>query len=317
MIARRTLCAALTGLAVFAAVPFAATLAPAQAADDWREQVPVFRVGILGGENEADRLKNYACFKDILESRLKLPVELYPASDYAGVMQGLISKNLEYAGLGSSGYAGISIQDPDAVEPLVTVEQVDGSLGYYSVMYVRADSPYQSLDDLKGKTLAFADPNSTSGYLVPSYELKASGFDPKTFFSNTGFGGGHEQAVVAVLNDQYDAGVTWTSGVGEKTEGYSRGNLRKMVDKGALNMDDIRIIWKSNLITNGPRVIRKDLPQELKDMMRGILVNLPLENPACAQAIAGGEFNSFQPVGHDFYMPIIEMRRALLKARRG
>lgn len=312
MIARRIL------LAAAAMAALAATSAnDAVAADDWRKDVPVFRVGILGGENEADRLKNYACFKDHLEARLDIPVELYPASDYAGVMQSLISGNLEYAGLGSAGYAGISIQEPDAVEPLVTTEQVDGSLGYYSVMYVRADSPYKSLDDLKGKTLAFADPNSTSGYLVPSYELKTSGYDPKTFFSKTGFGGGHEQAVVAVLNNQYDAGVTWTSGVGEKSAGYSRGNLRKMVDKGALNMDDIRIIWTSNLITNGPRVIRKDVPQELKDLMRGILVNLPLEDRACAEAIAGGKFNSFQPIGHDFYKPIIEMRRELLAARRG
>ena len=264
MIARRILLAA-AGMAALATSVSTDVLA----ADDWREQVPVFRVGILGGENEADRLKNYACFKDHLETRLGVPVELYPASDYAGVMQGLISGNLEYAGLGSSGYAGISIQEPHAVEPLVTTEQVDGSLGYYSVMYVRADSPYKSLDDLKDKTLAFADPNSTSGYLVPSYELKSQGYDPKEFFSKTGFGGGHEQAVVAVLNDQYDAGVTWTSGVGEKSKGYSRGNLRKMVDKGALNMDDIRIIWQSNLITNGPRVIRKDVRGLLQLLKRG------------------------------------------------
>jgi len=317
MITRRSLGAALAGFAAVAALATTSPINTASAAEDWREQVPVFRVGILGGENEADRLKNYACFKDMLEARLEVPVELYPASDYAGVMQGLISGNLEYAGLGSSGYAGISIQEPDAVEPLVTTEQVDGSLGYYSVMYVRADSPYQSLDDLKGKTLAFADPNSTSGYLVPSYELKEGGFDPKKHFSETGFGGGHEQAVIAVLNGQYDAGVTWTSGVGEKKEGYSRGNLRKMVDKGALNMDDIRIIWQSNLITNGPRVIRKNVPQELKDLMRGILVNMPLEDPDCAQAIAGGEINGFQPIGHDFYLPIINMRRELLKSRRG
>lgn len=312
MIGRRTLGVALAGITALAAITTVA-----QAADDWRKQVPVFRVGILGGENEADRLKDNTCFKRLLETRLGVPVELYPASDYAGVMQGLISGNLEYAGLGSAAYAGIHIQDPEAVEPLVTTEQVDGSLGYYSVLYVRADSPYKTLEDLKGKTLAFADPNSTSGYLVPAFELKQQGYDPKTFFSQTGFGGGHEQAVVAVLNKQYDAGVTWTSGVGEQVEGYSRGNLRKMVDKGALDMKDIRVVWKSNLITNGPRVIRKNVPQELKDLVRGILVNMPIENRQCAEAIAGGEFNSFQPINHEFYKTIIEMRSELKKARRG
>ncbi|MEM8949545.1 MAG: phosphate/phosphite/phosphonate ABC transporter substrate-binding protein [Pseudomonadota bacterium] len=157
------------------------------ASADWKEDVPVIRIGILGGENEADRLKNYACFAEIIEGDFGVPVELYPAADYAGVMQGLISDNLEVASLGSSAYAGIYLQDPEAVEPLVTTKQVDGSLGYYSVMMVRADSPYQSIDDLEGKNLAFADPNSTSGYLVPSAELKLKGYDPEAFFGSAGF----------------------------------------------------------------------------------------------------------------------------------
>lgn len=283
----------------------------------WKDEVPVWRIGILGGENEADRLKAYDCWKEIVEEELGVPVELYPAADYAGVMQGLISGNLETAGLGSAGYAGIHLQDPDAVEPVVTTEQIDGSLGYYSVMYVKSDSPYQSVDDLKGETLAFADPNSTSGYLVPSYELKQEGYPPDEHFASTGFGGGHEQAVVAVLNDQYDAGVTWTSGVGEESEGYSRGNLRKMVDKGALDMDQIRIIWKSNLITNGPHVVRADLPEAVKETYKRLLLGLRDRDQACFQDIAGGEANGYVEIGHEFYEPIINMRKDLMDSRRG
>jgi hypothetical protein len=140
-------------------------------AQDWREDVPVFRIGLLGGENEADRLREHACQEAYLEERLGVDVELYPASDYAGVMQGLLAGQLEFAGLGSSGYAGIYLQDPDAVEPLYTTMQIDGSLGYYSVMYTLADSGITSLEEMEGRSLAFADPNSTSGYLVPSFEL--------------------------------------------------------------------------------------------------------------------------------------------------
>ncbi|MEM7043908.1 MAG: phosphonate ABC transporter substrate-binding protein [Pseudomonadota bacterium] len=286
-------------------------------AADWSAEVPIFRIGILGGENEADRLKNYACFKDIIEGDFGVPVELYPAADYAGVMQGLISHNLEVASLGSSAYAGIYLQAPDAVEPLVTTKQVDGSLGYYSVMMVRTDSPYESIDDLEGKTLAFADPNSTSGYLVPSAELKLKGYDPDAFFGETGFAGGHEQGIVALLNEQYDAAVTWTSGVGKYEEGYSRGNLRKMVDKGALDMNDVRIVWKSEMITNGPRVIRKDVPKELKEVYKQLLLDLPERDQACFEAISGGKAIGFEPIGHDFYERVIEMRRQLTDSRRG
>jgi phosphonate transport system substrate-binding protein len=298
----------------FAVLAMGATALTSTAAmaQDWREDVPVFRIGLLGGENEADRLREHACQEAYLEERLGVDVQLFPASDYAGVLQGLLAGQLEFAGLGSSGYAGIVLQDPDAVEPLYTTMQVDGSLGYYSVMYTRADSGIESLEDMEGRSLAFADPNSTSGYLVPSYELaNEEGLDLESYFSETGFGGGHEQAVVAVLNGQYDAGVTWTSGVGDINQGYSRGNLRSMVDKDMLDMSEINIIWQSNLITNGPRVIRTDLPQELKDLVMGAMMQLQVVDRDCFDAINDGESMGYWPINHEFYEPIINMRREL------
>ena len=81
----------------------------------------------------------------------------------------------------------------------------------------------KTMEEMKGHSLAWADPNSTSGYLIPSATLKAKGIklDDGAYFSKTGFSGGHEQGVVAVLNKQYDGAVTWTSGQGEKSEGYT------------------------------------------------------------------------------------------------
>lgn len=305
-----------TATAAVAAALLAPAAAPAQEGD-WRDQVETFRIGILGGENEADRLREYDCQKAYLEEALGVPVELFPASDYAGVLQGLLAGQLEYAGLGSSGYAGLYLQDGDAVEPLYTTMQIDGSLGYYSVMYVRADSDIETLEDMEGKSLAFADPNSTSGYLVPSAELaNEEGIDMESYFSRTGFAGGHEQGVVAVLQGQYDAGVTWTSGVGDKAMGYSRGNLRSMVEKDMLDMDDIRIVWQSNLITNGPHVIRTDLPRELKHLVAGAMMRMPVEDEACFTAIAQGDAKGYFPIGTEFYMPIINMRKALQQSQR-
>jgi phosphonate transport system substrate-binding protein len=284
------------------------------------EPVSVWRIGILGGENEADRLKNYACWQEIVEAEMGVEVELYPASDYAGVMQGLISGNLESAELGSSGYAGIHLQDPDAVEPIVTYKQTDGSTGYYSVMAVRADSGITTLEEMKGKSLAFADPNSTSGYLVPNFYLNQTGFDTEgdsAFFGQVGFSGGHEQGIVAVLNGQYDAAVTWSSQVGDPAEGYSNGNLHKMVQKGALNMDDIRIIWQSPEIPNGPVVLRKAVDAEQKQQYKDLLMNLPQTNKECFFNISGGEAQEYVERDHSNWEGIIEMRRATMENRRG
>jgi phosphonate transport system substrate-binding protein len=299
-----------------AALAIAVSAFAATAQADWRDDLPVFRIGLLGGENESDRLRNNECWRETLEEALGVPVEMYPAPDYAGVMQGLVAGQLEYASLGASAYAGIYLQDPEAVEPIFVSAEADGSLGYHAAMYVRADSDIESLEDMEGHSLAFADPNSASGYLVPRFQLQQAGLDIDTYFSRTGFGGGHEQAVIAVLDEQYDAGVTWVSGQGDPAEGYTRGNLRRMVDNGLLDMSDLRIIWLSDLIPNGPVVIRKDMPQEAKDIVTNLLANQLEDDPECYRSVSFGDGQGWSPVDHDFFAGIVEMRQAELAGSR-
>jgi phosphonate transport system substrate-binding protein len=298
-----------------AALAATAVLSTAALAQDWRTEMPVLRIGLLGGENDADRLRDNACLKEDLEELLGVQVDLFPAPDYAGVMQGLLADQLDYAQLGASSYAGIYLQDPEAVEPIFVAAEADGSTGYFAVMYARADSGITSLEEMQGRSLAFADPNSTSGYLVPLAELTRGGIDIESYFSETGFGGGHEQAVVAVLNGQYDAGVTWVSGVGDPAEGYTRGNLRSMIDNGLLNMDDLRIIWQSSQIPNGPIVVRTDMPAEPRALITDYLANQLQNEPECYYSTSGGDGMGYVAVDHSFFEPVVEMRRMQTSSR--
>ncbi len=278
---------------------------------DWRDQVPVFRIGILGGALGAQQLADYACWGRIVEDALGVPVQLSTSPDYGGVIQGLLFGELDAAELGAASYALIHLRDPEAVEPLVATTETDGTIGYHSVLFVRADSPYQSLDDLRGRSIVFTDPNSTSGYLVPNYELTQMGYAPARFFGRMSFSGSHPAAVDAVLQGAYDAGVTWTSGVGDAARGYSRGNLRRMVDKGRLRMRDIRILWQSGLIPEGPHVVRKALPDELKQIYARLLLTLPQRDPNCFRRMEGGRAMGYKPVTQAYYETIIEIRRQL------
>ncbi len=73
-----------------------------------------------------------------------------------------------------------------------------------------------------------------------------------------------------MLNKQYDACVTWTSGQGDIDQGFSRGALRGMVDRGMLKMSDVNIIWKSGKIPNGPWGLRCALPARPQGCVHGV-----------------------------------------------
>jgi phosphonate transport system substrate-binding protein len=278
------------------------------------EDLKEFRVGILGGENEADRLRNFQCLSESLPKAIGVEkVSFFPAADYDGVIQGLLGGTLDYAELGASAFAKVYLAKADAVEPILTTVQTDGSTGYHSIMVARKDSGITKLEDLKGKKLGFADADSTSGYLVPLVTLpEAIGGPVKEFFGETGFGGGHENLVLEVVKGTFDAGTTWASGVGEFKDGYTSGNLHKMVEKGILDMNDLVELWKSPLIPNGPIVVRSSMDGDMKAKFKQFMVDLPKTDAACFSAIQGGDFTGFTEVNVDFYKPIIEARKATI-----
>ena len=298
------------GLALgLAALPFAARAQqmPPPGKRAWADQVPVMRIGLLGGENDADRLARYDGYRKLLEETFQVPAKMLMAADYAGVIQAFAAGQVELAYMSPAAYAAAWIQSNGDVEPLLTTEEQDGTTSYVSVMYTRANSAIKSLADMKGHSLAWADPNSASGYLIPRAEFREMKLDPDTYFSRTGFAGGHEQAVVAVLNHQYDAGVTWTSGIGDVSAGYTRGALRSMVDKKMLDMKDLRVIWRSRPIENGPLTVRKSTPAAFRADMLAFHIALPKVHPDIYHAVDMGNGKGWVPVTHADYQVFVDM----------
>jgi phosphonate transport system substrate-binding protein len=85
-----------------------------------------------------------------------------------------------------------------------------------------------------------------------------------------------------------------------------------MVDKGVLNMRDLKEIWRSAMIPNGPAVVRSSLPSAVKQKFKDFMLKLHETDNACFQAIQGGDFKRLVEMNHDFYLPIIEARKAKL-----
>lgn len=273
------------------------------------QEITQFNIGILGGENAQDRLTSNECFRAKIEAELGVPVKLFTPADYDGVIQGLLGGTLDYAWLGASAYAKVYLTDPEAVEVKLTKQNVDGSTGYYAIGFTRKDTGITSMEDAKGKVFAFADPNSTSGYLVPGAELAAKYGDLKTYFGEVKMSGGHEQTIVGVANGDFDAGVSWADGLGNWEDGYNSGAFRKAADAGLVDMSNLVEIWRSTLIPEGPMVVRKALPQDVKDKVTELTANLWETDPECAYAVAAGEAKDFVPVEHRAYDGILAARK--------
>ena len=276
------------------------------------QEITEFRIGLLGGENASDRMRSNECLREKAEELLGVETKLFAPADYNGVIEGLLGGNLDMAWLGASGYAKVFLTNPDIVEPVLVKVNVDGSYGYHSIGFARADSGITSLDDMQGKVFGFGDPNSTSGYLIPSIEIPASGKSmvPGEFFGDVIFTGGHEQTIVAVYNGDIDAGVTWADGLGEWEDGYNSGALRKAADAGLVDMTEMVEIWRSKPIPEGPVVLATSLPEDVKLKMTALMASLPSMDPECAYGVIAGEAKGFMPITHDAYLSIIEARKA-------
>jgi len=300
---------AFLGTALTAAA-FAVTLhAPALAAD-WKSEVETIRFGVLSGENEKDRIQRYAAFEAYLEKNLGVPVEIYTASSYDGVIQALSADQVEFAFLGSSAYAAAWTETNGGIEPLVSRIDADGTSGYFSIVAVRCDSGYKKMEDLKGKTLAFADPDSTSGYAVPYFNLRKQGYDPETYFGATPFSGSHDTGVVGVVNGQFDAAATYINN-------DISGVPQRLVEKGMIKEGEVCWIWQSPEITSGPFTARKNLPDALKTTMKQLVMEIPEKNPEAFLSMTGDPKQvGWIEVDHERYAWIVEMRDEIRKIRR-
>jgi phosphonate transport system substrate-binding protein len=273
------------------------------------QDITEFNIGILGGENAQDRLTNQECFRAKIEEALGVPVKLFAPADYDGVIQGLLGGTIDYAWLGASAFAKIHLTDPNAVELKLTKQNVDGSTGYYSIGFARADSGITSIEDAKGKVFAFADPNSTSGYLVPGAELMATYGNLEEYFSEVKMSGGHEQSIVGVHNGDFDAGVSWADGLGNWEDGYNSGAFRRAADAGLVDMNNLVEIWRSKMIPEGSMVIRSALPQDVKDKVTTLTADLWETDPECAYNVAAGDAKDFVPVELEAYEGVLAARK--------
>lgn len=285
-------------------------------AQSWRGQYPELVYAVVPAENATGVTDRYTPFVDYLGRELGTKVTLRVANDYAAVIEGQRAGNIHIGYYGPASFSRARLTGVPTDAFVIDVNS-DGSKGYYSVFYVLAKSPYQKIEDLKGKNLGLVDPNSTSGYNMPLYTLDKHGISPDTFFAKTQVTGSHENAVLALAQGTVDVAANWWNADDDS-------NLTRMLNKGMLKnpdgspmkKEDFRIILKSELIINSPTAMLSGLPEELKSAIRTTYLEAAAKDNAAFARLSDGKNQPFQPIDNAAYDDTIKLIQFVDKLRK-
>ncbi|SEL21674.1 phosphonate transport system substrate-binding protein [Bosea lupini] len=284
-----------------AAAGLAATLAAPAFAQDWKAKYPELVFAIIPSENASGVVERYTPFVNYLAKELGTKVTLRIANDYAAIIEGQRAGNIHIGMYGPASFAR-ALMTGAKVDAFAIETNIDGTKGYYSVFYVKKDSPYQKIEDLKGKNLGLVDPNSTSGNNVPRFALDGMKIEPETFFGKVVYTGSHENAIIALQQGTVDIAANWWNDEQES-------NLLRMDRKKMVKADDFRIIYKSEQIVNSPMAYLTELPDELKAKIRDAVLNLATKDKAAFDKIYEGKQGPLVAVDNKAYDPIIELNK--------
>lgn len=294
--------------AIFAGALSLVFAASAASAQDWRAKYPELVMALVPAENATGVLARVGPFAEYLTRELGVKVTLRVANDYTAVIEGQKNRQIHIGQYGPGSYARANTVSNGNVIPFVTLRNSGGVIGYYSVMYVRADSEYKSIGDLKGKVLGLVDVESTSGFKAPTFFLADQGYPVEKHFRLAQTTGSHENAILALASGTVDAAVNWWNAEDDS-------NLRRMLTKGMvkradgtpMTASDFRIIWKSPLLPGSPFALLADMPEELKAAIIQAFVDAPKKNKVAFDALTDGKVENFARVSKEDYVESVKM----------
>ncbi|MEM3156093.1 MAG: phosphate/phosphite/phosphonate ABC transporter substrate-binding protein [Nitrososphaerota archaeon] len=230
-------------------------------------------IAIQPTQNPLDISESSKSLKEFLEKRLGIPVEVYIPTDYAGVIEGLRFKNVQVALMGSwPAYLAVKNAGAELLLAEVRTVAIDGekvnATYYYSYWIVLKETPYKSLEELRGRRVCFPSPLSSSGYLAPMARLVELGLlnhgeggevDPRGFFGEVVFGGGYGQCFEALRAGQVD--VTVMAG-DVSYELYTKA------------MESSRVLETQGPLPSHTVVVSQDLSADLKHRLREAFMEL-------------------------------------------
>lgn len=253
--------------------------------------------GIIATESTANLKKQWVPFLNDMSKQTGMTIKPFFATDYAGVIEGMRFNKVQVAWFGNK--SAMEAVDRSKGEIFAQTVDAAGNPGYWGHILVHKDSPFEKLDDIltcDGKlNFGIGDPNSTSGFLVPTtFIFSAKNIDPRKCFK-TVRNANHEANALAVANKLVHAAANNSE------------NLRRIEKNAPDKFKNIRVIWTSPLIPSDPLVWRKDLSTETKKKISDFIFSYGTKDAAEKKVLIGLDWAPFKKSDNNQLLPIRQM----------
>ncbi len=226
----------------------------------------------------------------ILSDELGIPVEVLIPASYGASVQAVVSNRAQVAYLSSIPFL---LAREEAPVELLLAEVRDERTEYDSIFVVAKDSPYETIEDLRGARMMWTSATSASGYVFPYSRLVREGYldrgeDPAQFFGRINYAGGYDRALEAVLRGQADVcAVSYYTMEGDRADLY-------MSEE---NREQLRVLERTPGVPTHLLSVRSDLPEDLREDLRRVLLEISEEQPELFADVYGAA--SFKAVEED------------------
>ncbi|MBI5167187.1 MAG: phosphate/phosphite/phosphonate ABC transporter substrate-binding protein [candidate division NC10 bacterium] len=237
----------------------------------------------------------YQELMDYISKKLNRPVVMKQRKTYQETNELLGAGRLDAAIICSGAY--VIARRQYGIE-LLAMPVINGTPTYRSYIIVQRDSPIQSIQELKGRSFAFTDPLSNTGYLFPFYYLISKGFRAESFFSKTLFTYSHDNSIEAVAE-----GVVDGAAVDHLIYDYMKTIKPQMTSK-------TRVIHKSPPFGSPPVAVPRGLDPGLKSSLREVFLNLD-SDPRGKEILKGMGVERFIAGDDSYYNEIRRMLKAV------
>jgi phosphonate transport system substrate-binding protein len=252
-----------------------------------------FGVGMF----QPDREKNDATYRPLaqhLSQRLGRPVTLRTVDSWEGLAKSLANGETDLALMGPWGYV---LANHFAEAQVVSTILYQGKPEYFAMIVTHPDSGLNSIDDLlgakgRGRSFAFGDKGSTSGYLIPFHLFQQRGVDPEKHFARVLYTK-HQAIQTQVTAGQLDAGAD-----------YNR-NRSAMIEQGLIKAERSKVIWQSAPLPNDAFAVSAALARDTAFVKRlqAALAEVGALLPAQPQLLPA-HYTGFVASDNGFYKPI-------------